>query len=186
MLNEQTFDLVGIATPPVYHMPMVLRALERGAHVLCEKPFAMNTAEAQTMLDQAEVMGKLHMIGHELRFNPTRRKLKDLLNEGAIGTVRFVTVASTFPTRGATWPLARLMIGGQMRRWAAGGWGQTALIRLTYYGGGSGILALSTAIYAHWCQHGLARTTDNHSLPPLMISPSFKWKCSPAQWLTCS
>ncbi len=94
MLDEQTFDLVGIATPPVYHMPMVLRALERGAHVLCEKPFAMNTAEAQTMLDQAEVMGKLHMIGHELRFNPTRRKLKDLLDEGAIGTVRFVTVVN--------------------------------------------------------------------------------------------
>lgn len=94
MLDSHKLDLVGIATPTVYHAPMVLKALEVGAHVLCEKPMAMNSDEAQAMLDKAESLGKLHMIGHELRFNPTRQKLKSLIDEGAIGDVRFVTVVN--------------------------------------------------------------------------------------------
>lgn len=94
MLERHEADLVCIATPPVYHAPMTLAALQTGAHVLCEKPTAMNAGEAREMLEAAEAAGVLHIIGHELRFNPNRRRIKALLDAGEIGTVRHVNMTS--------------------------------------------------------------------------------------------
>ncbi|MDE1161492.1 MAG: Gfo/Idh/MocA family oxidoreductase [Acidobacteriaceae bacterium] len=92
MLQEQSLDLVCIATPTVMHAPMVFAALEAGAHVLSEKPTAMDAQEAAAMLQMAEKLGRVHMIDHELRFNAKRKKLRELLQAGAIGTVRHVVV----------------------------------------------------------------------------------------------
>ena len=100
MLGEHEFDLVGIATPTVYHAPMTLAALRAGAHVLCEKPMAMNEDESAEMLETAESLNKLHIIGHELRFNPNRRRIKSLIEEGAIGTVRHVNILGISPMWG--------------------------------------------------------------------------------------
>ncbi|MEZ4671430.1 MAG: Gfo/Idh/MocA family oxidoreductase [Anaerolineae bacterium] len=92
MLKENQVDLVGIATPTVYHAPMALAALEAGAHVICEKPMAMNADESRAMLEKAEALGRVHMIGHELRFNPNRRKIHHLIADGVIGRVRHVNI----------------------------------------------------------------------------------------------
>lgn len=100
MLDSHEFDLVGVATPVVHHAPMVLAALEAGAHVLCEKPFAMNAAETQQMLEKADALGRIHIMGHELRFNPTRRKVRDLIAEGAIGEVRHVNILNVSASYG--------------------------------------------------------------------------------------
>ena len=94
MLDAHRFDLVCIATPTRQHAPMTLAALEAGAHVLCEKPTAMDAGEARAMLDRAEALGRVHMIDHELRFNPNRRRVRDLLASGAIGQVRHVNVSN--------------------------------------------------------------------------------------------
>lgn len=94
MLTHHPVDLVGIATPTIYHAPMVLAALEAGAHVICEKPMAMNSTEAQAMLDKAQALGRVHMIGHELRFNPNRRKIQQLIADGAIGQVRHINIVN--------------------------------------------------------------------------------------------
>ena len=94
MLEETTPDLVCIATPTVLHAPMTLAALEVGAHVLCEKPTAMDTAEAKSMWDAAEAAGKLHMIDHELRFNPNRRAVKHLVESGTLGEIRHVNISN--------------------------------------------------------------------------------------------
>ncbi len=99
MLREHDFDLVCIATPTVTHAPMVLAALGAGAHVLSEKPTAMNAAEAQAMLDRAESLGRVHMIDHELRFNAKRRRIKELLDTGVIGEVRHVVIDNV----GSSW-----------------------------------------------------------------------------------
>ena len=92
MLDAHDFDLVCIATPTVHHAPMTLAALQAGAHVLCEKPMAMHQNESAQMLAAAESAGKLHIIGHELRFNPNRRAIKQLIASGAIGAVRHVNI----------------------------------------------------------------------------------------------
>ena len=54
MLDENSLDLVCIATPTDLHAPIALKALRSGAHVLCEKPTAMNAVEASKMLEVAE------------------------------------------------------------------------------------------------------------------------------------
>jgi predicted dehydrogenase len=100
LLEKHELDLVCIATPTNTHAPMTLAALESGAHVLCDKPMAMNSQESQAMLEKAKALGRIHMIDHELRFNPTRQKIKDLIESGFIGEVRHVNIANITPTWG--------------------------------------------------------------------------------------
>lgn len=100
MLQQHAPDFVAIATPTVFHAPMALAALNVGAHVLCEKPTAMNVNEARQMLERAEIQGRVHAIGHELRFNPNRRAIKRLIAEGAIGEVRHVNIINISSTWG--------------------------------------------------------------------------------------
>lgn len=94
MIAEHAFDLVCIATPTIYHAPMAIAALKAGAHVLCEKPMAMNQDESLAMLETAESLNKIHIIGHELRFNPNRKKIKELIESGYIGDVRHVNIVN--------------------------------------------------------------------------------------------
>ena len=68
---------------------MMLAALERGCHVLCEKPTAMNRFQAAEMRDAASVeRGRVAAINHEFRFFPARRYAVELAQQGAIGTPR--------------------------------------------------------------------------------------------------
>lgn len=99
MLAAHALDLVCIATPTVMHAPMTLAALVKGAHVLCEKPTAMNAAEARQMLDAAWRANRLHMIDHELRFNPTRMRIAELIHGGDLGEIRHVNITNI----GASW-----------------------------------------------------------------------------------
>src|SRR3712207_6113047 len=81
MLDKVELDLVAVVTPVYLHYPMTMDALDRGIHVLCEKPMAMDLAQAKAMYAKAQDQGVVHMIDHELRFNPTRRRLQELLAE---------------------------------------------------------------------------------------------------------
>jgi len=99
MLDKHQCDLVLIATPTDLHAPITLAALDRGAHVLCEKPTAMDATEAKTMLDKAEALGRVHMIDHELRFNPNRTRIAELIASGELGDIRHVNIANI----GASW-----------------------------------------------------------------------------------
>ncbi len=94
MLDKHAADVVCVVTPPVYHCEMVLEGIKRGAHVMCEKPMAMNAGESQQMLESAESNGRLHIMGHELRFNPNRRKIRQLIAEGALGEIRHINVVN--------------------------------------------------------------------------------------------
>ena len=87
-LVEADLDLVSITTPPSLHHSMALAALAAGRHVLCEKPMAMSAVEADDMLAHGDRARRVHMIDHELRFNPNRRKARQLIEGGLIGTPR--------------------------------------------------------------------------------------------------
>jgi predicted dehydrogenase len=76
---------------------MVLAALEAGKHIICEKPMAMNAAEAGEMLESARRTGLVHCIDHELRFNPTHVRARDLLAGGHLGKLRHITITRTAP-----------------------------------------------------------------------------------------
>ena len=94
MLASHEFDLVCIATPTFLHEPQTLAAIEAGAHILCEKPTAMDAGEAARMLAAAEAAGRVHMIDHELRFNPNRARIAELISEGALGEIRHVNISN--------------------------------------------------------------------------------------------
>jgi len=94
MLASHAFDLVCIATPTVLHEAQTVAALAAGAHVLCEKPTAMDAGGAARMLAAAEESGRVHMIDHELRFNPNRIRIGELLAQGALGEIRHVDISN--------------------------------------------------------------------------------------------
>jgi predicted dehydrogenase len=92
-------DLVSITAPPYLHHAMALSALDAGRHVLCEKPMALSAAEAEEMLAWGERAGRVHVIDHELRFNPNRRKARALIEQGFVGTPRHVLLTAVNASR---------------------------------------------------------------------------------------
>jgi len=78
-------EAVVIATPNKSHYPLTMQALEAGLHVFCEKPLALNVAQAAEMTQKAQETGLKCAAGFTYRFMPTARYLKRLLDEGYIG-----------------------------------------------------------------------------------------------------
>jgi predicted dehydrogenase len=87
LLDRDDVDLISIATPPVTHREMTLAAFDAGKAVLCEKPMAMDAGETDLMRKRAKEVGLLSLIDHELRFLPGRRKMRDMIRQGAIGPI---------------------------------------------------------------------------------------------------
>ena len=90
-------EVVAISSPPHAHAALSITALERGCHVLCEKPFAADLREAQAMLAAAEKAGKVHMMGHEFRFEPLRATVANALAEGIVGEPRLASIVILLP-----------------------------------------------------------------------------------------
>jgi len=90
-------DAVAVATPPHTHAALVLEALAAGKHVLCEKPFARDAAEALTMLRAAENAGVAHLLGTEFRFATAQALAARAIAAGAIGEPRFATLMLHIP-----------------------------------------------------------------------------------------
>ncbi len=83
---DPAIDLVYIATPVVLHAPQTIAALRAGKHVLCEKPTAMNYAEACEMQRVSEETGRTLGIAYYRRMYPKVLRAKQLIAAGAIGT----------------------------------------------------------------------------------------------------
>lgn len=81
-------DALSIATAPMAHHDLVRQALDRGLHVITEKPFAMSEAEGSAMLEEAERTGKCLAVVHNFQFSRSMRRLKQDLTFGRLGAVR--------------------------------------------------------------------------------------------------
>ncbi|MBL8058476.1 MAG: Gfo/Idh/MocA family oxidoreductase [Anaerolineales bacterium] len=90
LLAEVQPEVVVIATPNHLHAPMTLAALEAGAHVICEKPLALEAAEAEQMLARAEALGRRHLTFFSYRGMPAPRYLKTLIAGGYLGRLHHV------------------------------------------------------------------------------------------------
>ena len=89
MIEKEQLDIISVAVPNDQHKPLTIAALESGAHVLCEKPMALNAQEAQEMLDTAKRLGKKLGIDFSYRFNPQSRAMKDMIGEGVLGDIYY-------------------------------------------------------------------------------------------------
>jgi predicted dehydrogenase len=102
--REANVDLVSIVVPPAKHLEITRAALEAGKHVLCEKPAALNAAEAEQMVQISKAHpDRIAIIDHELRFLPSFRAaiqwgagapLRDL------GGIRYIEIRYSSPGRG--------------------------------------------------------------------------------------
>ncbi|MDE2126284.1 MAG: Gfo/Idh/MocA family oxidoreductase [Armatimonadetes bacterium] len=91
MLDETHPVGVVVCTPNDLHFPSTMEALERGIHVICEKPLALNAEQAKTMTRAAEEAGLIGMTNFPYRANPCVNAFRRLLAEGAIGDMVHIT-----------------------------------------------------------------------------------------------
>jgi predicted dehydrogenase len=80
-------DAVSVITPNKYHKPLVIEALEKGRHVFCEKPPALNAAGMRLMLDAAKKSGKTLMFDFNNRARPESKAIKRYIEEGRVGRI---------------------------------------------------------------------------------------------------
>ncbi|MGX1701918.1 Gfo/Idh/MocA family protein [Microbacterium sp. NPDC055357] len=95
LVADPDVDIVYIATPHPFHAEQAILALDAGKHVLVEKPFTINAAEAARVRDTARSMGLLAMEAMWTRYLPHMARIRELLAEGAVGTVRALTADHT-------------------------------------------------------------------------------------------
>lgn len=89
LLKDDSIEAVHVLTPNLYHSEISVAALEAGKHVLCEKPMAINAAEAKKMLDAQKKTGKILTIGYQNRQRPDSRYLKAACERGDLGDIYF-------------------------------------------------------------------------------------------------
>ncbi|MGI8483235.1 MAG: Gfo/Idh/MocA family protein [Thermomicrobiales bacterium] len=100
LLLAGSYDLVSICTMPVSHCEMVTAALQAGANVICEKPMALNLAEAVQMAQAAKAADRFLTLGFNMRFLPGAQVLRKYVADGHLGKPicsRAWTVATDIP-----------------------------------------------------------------------------------------
>ncbi|MCP4641141.1 MAG: Gfo/Idh/MocA family oxidoreductase [bacterium] len=80
-------DAISITSPAPCHKANVLDAARHGKHVICEKPLAMDEAEAEDMIAAMDKAGLMLFTGFTYRFAPLNRKVKDLVDQGVVGDI---------------------------------------------------------------------------------------------------
>ncbi len=91
ILNDREVEAVAIVTPGSTHYRIAKDALKAGKHVLAEKPLALNSKEAQELVDIARKEGRILMVGHLHRFNPAIRQIRKDIEAGAFGKISYIS-----------------------------------------------------------------------------------------------
>lgn len=123
MLETQPLDAVVIATPSRLHAPMVRAALEKGIHVFCEKPFCLDPADAEELAALAESKGLINQVGYHNRYVGAFRKMKEIVDTGALGRITHVMAEAYGPVvlraKRQTWRTQKTEGGGCLYDYAA-------------------------------------------------------------------
>jgi predicted dehydrogenase len=91
LLSRTDIDAIAIATSVRLHYPMAKAALLAGKHTLIEKPMAASTAECEELIELAEQRGLVLMVGHTFLFSAAVRKIKELVDNGDLGELRYIS-----------------------------------------------------------------------------------------------
>src|SRR5438105_5782191 len=91
VLRDDEIAGVAIAAPAALHAELASRALEAGKHVFVEKPLALTIAEAEQLCTLAERADRTLMVGHLLQYHPAFIKLRELVREGVLGRLEYIS-----------------------------------------------------------------------------------------------
>ncbi|MFJ5534841.1 Gfo/Idh/MocA family protein [Streptomyces sp. NPDC093261] len=101
LLADPRVDAVYVPLPNGLHAEWTLKALEAGKHVLCEKPFTANRAEAERVADAADVAfardGLVVMEAFHYRYHPLAERMREIVTSGELGELRRVEAELCFP-----------------------------------------------------------------------------------------
>jgi predicted dehydrogenase len=102
MLSEP-IDMVDICLPTYLHRESVEAAAAAKKHILCEKPMALTLAECDAMIEAAKKAGVQFMVGHVIRFWPEYMVIKEILDSGRFGKVRWASASRLSPPPAWSW-----------------------------------------------------------------------------------
>jgi Predicted dehydrogenases and related proteins len=103
LLLDDSIDIVYVCTPNRSHSEISIAALNAGKHVMCEKPMAINSAEAKKMVDAAKTNNKILTIAYQNRFRPDSLYLKEECRNGALGDIYFAKARAIRRRAVPTW-----------------------------------------------------------------------------------
>ncbi len=103
LLEDKSIDVVHVCTPNRSHSFITVDALDAGKHVMCEKPMAINSAEAQKMLDAAKRNGKKLTIGYQSRQRADSQYLKNECLAGTLGDIYYAKATALRRRAVPTW-----------------------------------------------------------------------------------
>ncbi len=102
MLASDVIDAVYIPLPTSQHVEWTIKAADAGKHVLCEKPIALKASEIDALIEARDRNKVLVSEAYMVTYSPVWRKVRSLLQEGAIGRLRHVQGAFTYFNRDAS------------------------------------------------------------------------------------
>jgi predicted dehydrogenase len=119
LLEQRNLDAVVVATPDHHHAPATIRAMRRGLHVYCEKPLTHTVNEARLIAETAAKVKTATQMGTQNHEHPGYLRLVELIQSGAIGSVREVHVITDRPGRwwsqGIDRPNAKLAVPAHLK-----------------------------------------------------------------------
>ncbi|MFV0504890.1 MAG: Gfo/Idh/MocA family protein [Lachnospirales bacterium] len=96
MIDKENLDVVHVCTPHYLHPEMVIYALEKGCHVLTEKPMSIKLEDAKAMVDAGTASGKTFGVIFQNRYNPGSVLIKEALEDGTLGKIKGVRLSVTW------------------------------------------------------------------------------------------
>lgn len=116
LLERDDLDLVSICTTNDQHYPVAMAAISRGVDVYCEKPLALNLAQARAMLAAAERAGTKTGVNFSHRRTPAARLAKEIVESGTLGQIYYASAvyaagSPTFATQPGTWRNDKALAG---------------------------------------------------------------------------
>jgi predicted dehydrogenase len=121
VLDDPEVDAVYLPLPNELHLPWVVAAADAGKHILCEKPLALDAAEADRMVEHCRSRGVILMEAFMWRHQPRTASLVELVRSGGIGRLRLVRSSFSFPIEPGDWRLDPSRGGGAL--WDVGCYG---------------------------------------------------------------
>ena len=95
LISDPALDAVVIATPPQTHYELTMAALRAGKHVLLEKPLATSVEDGEKMLDLADRLNRVLLVGHLFLYAPAVVQIRSLLGEGRLGSLYYISAVRT-------------------------------------------------------------------------------------------
>ena len=122
MLAEEALDAIIVATPSKLHAAMVQKALDKGLHVFCEKPFVLDVKDGERLAALAESKRLVNQVGYHYRFVGAFKEAARIVKSGALGTIHHVRAEAYGPVvlrqKGGTWRSAKNEGGGALYDYA--------------------------------------------------------------------